>query len=266
MIGKLSDPHRPWSVDFHPRDEQVGDVTVAVLDSRPGAPGQEPTFVLVHGLGMSSLYFRELAEHLARHARVVAVDLPGFGRTSRPERTLRMGSFALALERTIERLGLERVVLIGHSMGTQVVVETMARRPPEVTAGLLIGPVVNVDERRNRWVVQRFLQAATKETVASAWPSIRAYLQCGPRWFMDAFSAMVSYPIEDRIAEVTAPLAIMAGEYDRLAPRAWLELLAARAGGQASVHVIPGASHQVMVTHPETVTEVCLRLAEAGAR
>ncbi len=248
-------------MDFHPSAMQIRDVVVGVLDSQPDALPLAKTFVLVHGLGVSSLYFRQLAEHLAPHARVVAVDLPGFGRTTKPDRSLRVASFAMALEETIERLGLADVTLIGHSMGTQVVVEALARRPTLARAGVLIGPVVNNVERRSDRVVQRFLQAASKETLGSAVPSVLAFLRSGPRWFIRTFPAMVDYPIEERVAAVRRPLAVVAGQFDRLAPRPFLDLLAERAGGEASVHVVEGASHQVMVTHPDVVTEICCRLA-----
>ncbi|HSO70104.1 MAG TPA: alpha/beta hydrolase, partial [Arachnia sp.] len=126
-------------------------------------------------------------------------------------------------------------------------------------AGVLIGPVVNGSERRASTVIRRFLQAASKETPASAWPSIRAYLSCGPRWFIDTFPAMLAYPLEERIAEVRTDLALIAGEYDRLAPAAWLEVLRGLAPGErVTVDIVPNASHQVMVTHPERVVEICL--------
>lgn len=247
---------------FTEREFQIRDLNVVVLDSRPDAMPLEKAFVLVHGLGVSSLYFRELARHLAPHARVVTVDLPGFGRADTPDRTLRIPSFALALIDTIERLGLHDAVLVGHSMGVQVVVEALRRQPTIASAGVLIGPVVNGAERRAPTVVRRFLQAASRETPASAWPSIRAWLSCGPRWFIDTFPAMLAYPIEERIAEVRADLALIAGEYDRLAPGPWLDVLRAAAGSErVTVDVVPNASHQVMVTHPERVVDGCLDIA-----
>lgn len=247
---------------FTPSTLQIRDLTVVVLDSRPAAQPLEKAFVLVHGLGVSSLYFRELARHLQPHARVVTVDLPGFGRAATPERTLRIASFALVLNETIERLGLADAVLVGHSMGVQVVVEALRRRPTIATAGVLIGPVVNGAERRAPTVVRRFLQAASRETPASVWPSVRAWLSCGPRWFIDTFPAMLAYPLEERIAEVRNDLAIIAGEHDRLAPGPWLEILRDLAGGErVTVDIVPGASHQVMVTHPERVVDSCLDIA-----
>lgn len=239
----------------------VRGLELRILDSGPGNDPSARTFVLVHGLGVSSLYYRELADDLAPHGRVIAVDLPGFGRTETPERSLRMSHFAAVLQEAVEALGLGDAVLIGHSMGTQVVVEALVRRPGIASSAVLIGPVVNAAERRVPLVVWRFLQSVFAETPASVAPSILAWLRCGPRMLFDTIPPMVDYRLEDRIAEVEVPVVILAGANDRLAPLAWLDRLGRAAGGGARVEVVSDASHQVMVTHPERVTATILDLA-----
>lgn len=249
------------SPEFTDRAVTVRGLELRVLDSGPDGDPSARTFVLVHGLGVSSLYYRELADHLAPHGRVIAVDLPGFGRTDKPERALRMSHFAMVMEDTLADLGLGDAVLIGHSMGTQVVVETLARRPGIAGSAVLIGPVVNERERRVPLLVWRFLQSVFAETPASVAPSILAWLRCGPRMLLDTVPPMVDYRLEDRLADVDVPVVLLAGAKDRLAPRAWLDRLADAAGGEARVEVVADASHQVMVTHPERVTAAILDLA-----
>ncbi|GAB3815576.1 alpha/beta hydrolase [Tessaracoccus terricola] len=249
------------SPEFTDRAVTVRGLELRVLDSGPDGDPSARTFVLVHGLGVSSLYYRELAEALSPHGRVIAVDLPGFGRTDKPGRALRMSHFAMVVEDTLEDLGLGDAVLIGHSMGTQVVVETLARRPGIASSAVLIGPVVNERERRVPLLVWRFLQSVLAETPASVAPSILAWLRCGPRMLLDTVPPMVDYRLEDRLAEVDVPVVLLAGAKDRLAPRTWLDRLARAAGGTALVEVVADASHQVMVTHPERVTAAILGLA-----
>ncbi|MGW4663450.1 alpha/beta fold hydrolase [Streptosporangium sandarakinum] len=60
-------------------------------------PASAPEVVCVHGLGCSHRYFLPLARHLAPASRVVAVDLPGFGRTPGPREPLDIRGLSLAL-------------------------------------------------------------------------------------------------------------------------------------------------------------------------
>lgn len=239
----------------------VGSLEVRILDSRPEADPHEQTFVLVHGLGVSSLYYRELADDLLPHGRVVALDLPGFGRTDKPETALRMGHYAGVVAESIRHLGLENLVLIGHSMGCQVVTETIALNPGIADSAVLIGPVVNVTQRKLGVLLRRFVQSVLKETPSSVLPSLMAWVQCGPRMLINTIPPMLGYRLEERIAEVDVPVLLIAGVMDRLAPQAWLAELQHCAGGDARVEIVADASHQVMVTHPERVTAAILATA-----
>src|SRR5215207_10617672 len=79
------------------------------------------TFVLVHGIGVSSRYFQPLAAELARLGAVYLVDLPGYGAAPDPHRDVTIGDHAAVLASLIRRSGLEGSVIIGHSWGSQVV-------------------------------------------------------------------------------------------------------------------------------------------------
>ncbi|MDO5678631.1 MAG: alpha/beta fold hydrolase [Propionibacteriaceae bacterium] len=213
------------------------------------------THVLVHGLGVASSYFEPLATALAEAGRLVLLNLPGFGATPCPDDALRIGEFAALARRVAEELGVEDAVWIGHSMGTQVVVEAEAQQSGLMKRMVLLSPVVNKDSRRGRTVIRQFAQSAVKEPLSSAAASVRAFLSCGPGWMFEVFPSMLAYPIEERIAETAVETLIVAGEHDLMAPRSWLEELASRAGGPTRVAVVPG-SHQAMHSHAAEVAEL----------
>jgi non-heme chloroperoxidase len=80
--------------------------------------GRGVPVVLLHGLGCSHRHWMPVARRLARHARVFAWDARGHGRcTVQPGRTLALGRLAADLHRVLDHFGLERAVLVGHSMG-----------------------------------------------------------------------------------------------------------------------------------------------------
>lgn len=224
------------------------------------------TFVLVHGIGVSSRYFVPLAEKLALHGQVVIFDLPGFGGVPHPRETFSIADFADVVTVTLEELGVGTPVLIGHSMGAQVVVEALAASPDLAAAAMLLGPVVNADDRTLRRVARRFLQSSRHERPGAAALSVGSYFLAGLWWTRQLLPRMVEYPIEDRIGGVRADLVLMSGNFDATSPRAWLELLAeaATSAGRVEVVSVEGAAHQLVVDHADVVALAALELAGLG--
>jgi len=105
-----------------------------------GPPGR--TLVLVHGLGGSLLSWLAVAPGLARHGRVLAFDLPGFGRTPRSGRRSRVSDLRSILSRFIDEVaGGGPVVLVGNSMGGGVSMLEAALEPANVGALVLSNSV-----------------------------------------------------------------------------------------------------------------------------
>jgi pimeloyl-ACP methyl ester carboxylesterase len=104
--------------------------------------GQGPPVVCVHGLPGASRDFRWLFGPLAGRVRLIAIDLPGFGQTpiaTAPDASPE-GRAAFVLE-VSDALGLDRPLLVGHSMGGVVVVAAAALRPTAIRGlGLLASP------------------------------------------------------------------------------------------------------------------------------
>lgn len=104
-----------------------------------GPPGH--TFVLVHGLGGSLLSWLAVAPALARHGRVLALDLPGFGRTERNGRRSRVSDLRATLSRFIDEVAAGPVVLAGNSMGGAIAMLEAALEPAAVEALVLSNSV-----------------------------------------------------------------------------------------------------------------------------
>ena len=101
----------------------------------------ERTFVLVHGLGGSLLSWLAVAPGLARHGRVLALDLPGFGRSERVGRRSRVSNLRATVSRFVDEVAGAPVVLVGNSMGGGISMLEAALEPAAVEALVLSNSV-----------------------------------------------------------------------------------------------------------------------------
>jgi len=93
--------------------------------------------VLVHGWGCNLNHWRDQIPELSKRNRVIALDLPGHGLSDKPETNYDMDLFAAAIEAVMKDAGVERAVLVGHSMGTPVA-RQFYRKYPQKTLAIVI--------------------------------------------------------------------------------------------------------------------------------
>ena len=111
----------------------------------PGRPGL--TFVCVHGLGGTHLNWMAVAPGLARHGRVLGIDLPGFGHTPRAGRSSGLPANRRLLSRFIAELAEPPIVGVGNSMGGALVSMQAALEPLSLAGAVLTGPALPCTRR-----------------------------------------------------------------------------------------------------------------------
>lgn len=104
--------------------------------------GRGPATLLIHGLGAFAESWRHTIAAFAPHGTVIALDLPGFGQSAKPRRAYGMPFFAEAVGRLLDALGIERVHLVGHSLGGGVAVAYATANPARVDRLALLSPAV----------------------------------------------------------------------------------------------------------------------------
>jgi pimeloyl-ACP methyl ester carboxylesterase len=94
-----------------------------------GEPGAgRPALLLIHGFGNSLQSFRELAPRLAGCCHVIAIDLPGYGLSSKPvDFDYRNGPQAGVMVRAARALGLADVIYVGHSLGGAIALQAVVQ-------------------------------------------------------------------------------------------------------------------------------------------
>lgn len=104
--------------------------------------GEGPAMVLVHGLGGAHVNWMSVGEGLARGARVVAIDLPGFGRTPTEGDSASIHANRALLTRFVDRVMGEPSILVGNSMGGLISLMTAAKTPTTVSGLVLVNPAL----------------------------------------------------------------------------------------------------------------------------
>ena len=221
-----------------------------------GGPGRTD-YVLVHGIGMGRVTFAGVSEVLAERGRVFALDLPGFGDSPQRDEADSLVENAALVARFIRDRATGPVVLVGHSMGTQIVAELAMRRPELVSELVLIAPTIN---RRERTAVQqalRMVQDLWGESPRVLLLGLLEYLKTSPFWFIGRLRRMLRHRIELVLPLVQTPTLVLRGEDDRVAPRGWTREVA-RALPRGELREVPGRGHEAIIKSPEPVASMIL--------
>ncbi len=101
---------------------KVNGMSIYIRFSENSVSPTASTVVLVHGLSVSSRYMVPTAVRLARDYHVYLPDLPGFGKSAKPSHILTVAELADALADWMQVMELPPAVLLGNSLGCQIIV------------------------------------------------------------------------------------------------------------------------------------------------
>jgi pimeloyl-ACP methyl ester carboxylesterase len=233
-----------------------------------------PALVLVHGWSCDRSYWKDQVEPLSRRFRVVTVDLAGHGESGLGRARWTIAAFGADVATVVDALGLDRVVLIGHSMGGDAILEA-ARLLPGRIEGL-----VWID------VYRQLANFQPPERVEERMAPFRADFVGTTRTFVrDMFPpgadpALVERVVADMSAappEVALEAAESAWGYGRKVPAALqglaLPIIAINSEDRAAdlesmarhgveVVVMPGVGHFPMMEDPARFNEILIRVLE----
>ena len=222
--------------------------------------GLQPV-ILVHGLGVSSRYMMPTAARLAPLRKVYAPDLPGFGKSERPARALNVAELADALARWMAEVGIPRAVMLGNSIGCQVVVDLALRRPELVERVVLVSPTVDSRARTVFRSFARLLLDVPRERPSLLLIALLDYLQAGLGRTAQTFGYAIQDPIEERLPRLAQPALVVRGGRDPIVPQPWAEEVAALLPAGRLI-VIPGAPHGVNHHSPAELAQLVLDFLE----
>ena len=242
--------------------------------------GTGEPLLLLHGGIAGSEVFAPLVPGLAATRRVILVDLQGHGRTADVDRPLRPALLADDIAAFVSSLGLERVDMLGYSLGGEVALRT-AIQHPDVVRRLVL---VSITFRRDGWFpeVPATMDAMGPEAAEMMKPSptYAFYAEHAPR--PEEWGTLVAKTAEllkadfdwtAEIASVTAPTMLVYADADSIRPAHVAEFYGLLGGGlgdpgwdgsgrpDAQLAVLPGATHYDLLQSPLLVPAVLPFLA-----
>ncbi len=237
-------------------DRAVG---VRTLEAHHLNPEALPV-VLLHGLGCSAEAFRPTLEALAARQvdfPVYVPDMPGFGCSPGPKKSLTIPELADWLARVLDALGISQANFAGNSLGGQVLLALARRHPARVGRLVLVGSTVGGQyislARYAAGLVLDGIQEPLYYTVVLS----RMYFQMGLVRYVETTLAMLDdEPLEYR-DEIQAPCLVLRGENDGIIPDPVARRLAA-ALPNGQFRRLAGSAHAMQFGRPREFTEVAL--------
>jgi pimeloyl-ACP methyl ester carboxylesterase len=238
---------------FYQSSSGVGDIEAKNLQVRSGtihyqATGAGEPVVLLHGLSGSGRWWRRNVEFLAQRFRVYMVDLIGFGH-SRGQR-FALGEASQVVLEWMDRLGIARANVIGHSMGGYITIELAANHAERVKKIVLVDALALPMSRSLLRNAARLVHALRYMPFNFMPVLVGDAFLAGPGTLIRAGREILQADIRDELQRIEAPAMIVWGEKDTLLPLQLGKLMKLHMP-QAELCVIPGAGHNPMWDRPD---------------
>lgn len=125
-----------------------------------------PALVFVHGWSCDRTYWRRQMSHFAERHQAVAIDLAGHGESGADREAWTMPAFGDDVVAVVRKLELDELVLVGHSMGGDVIVEAALRLPDRVAALVWVDTYSKLGDSDHR-DVDEFMQPFRRDFVTA---------------------------------------------------------------------------------------------------
>ena len=261
----------------------LDDIEIAYIEQGTG----NQTILFVHGLGSYLPAWKKNIDVLSSSYKCIAIDLPGYGKSSKGKYAYDMKFFADVLGAFIQEMELRNVTLVGHSMGGQISITTALYYEDLVDRLILVAPAgfETFHEGQKEWfrgiLTSRGVMLTPAENIqaniaynfydfkkdADFMISDRIAMRSAIdfEWYcyavVQSVKGMVDQPVFDFLKEVEQPTLVLFGENDNLIPNRYLNpgktsKVAEKGVAQmpnASLRMIPNTGHFAMFESAELV-------------
>ncbi len=272
-MGPMSEPRRHAT---------LGGLRTAFLER-----GDGPAVVFVHGVGLDADMWADQLAAFGAGNRAIAYDTYGHGGSDAPPAGSDLGIYVEQLRALLDALGIERAVVVGHSMGALIATGLAVEHPGRV-AGLVAfnavyrrsadarasaldraaalerdGPASTVDAAIARWFGDPVPDGDTR----MAGEVRRSLLSADPVGYARAYRVFAESDdrYDGRLGAISAPALFVTGQDDPHSTPAMSEAMAADAPHGRAV-VLPGERHMIILQNPGKASELIRTMLDETAR
>lgn len=223
----------------------------------------KPALVFIHGWCCDKRYWSYQVPYFARQYKVVAIDLAGHGASGLGRRRWTMEAFGADVAAVIEMLGINQVILIGHSMGGYVIIEAAKRMPDRVIGLIGIDTFHNFETEYPRGQIEEFVNGFmenfkenTDQFVRDMFPPgsdpniverVAEDMSSALPWIgISSLQEYFNYDVKEALKEVRVPIYCI--NSDLLVTNVEV---GRRHASSFEVKLMPGIGHFVMIEDPE---------------
>ncbi len=245
----------PQTVELAERWTIVNGLPVFARVNDEAAPRDATPLVHIHGFGISGTYLLPAATRLAAHYPTYVPDLPGYGRSHKPDHTLSISELADALADYLDVVGVQKANLLGNSMGCLIAIEFAHKYPDRVERAILVSPAGGPHNQPLMRGLPQLALDGLRESPRMFTIAVPDYLKFGVFNAFRLFRAMSQYPTVDEFARLRLPMLIVVGVRDPLVSK---ERMKAANEMRSNITLVfhDGAAHAVNFSHPEALANI----------
>ena len=242
---------------------QVGRSQIHFVEQGPSPASHLPPIVFIHGAGGSHQVWLQQLVVLGRRRRAIAVDLPGHG-DSNGSGADRIEAYCDIVRGFITALGLDRIVMVGHSMGGAITQSIALAYPGLLAAIVLAGTGVRLRVQPQilaalRGDARRAVEMIAKLVYVSGTPAevlkqdADAMLRTSIPVIEGDLLACDAFDLMEQAKAVSLPALVICGTDDLVTPPKYAEYLHRQING-SQLQLVPAAGHMVMLEQPGEVS------------
>ncbi|MDE2058637.1 MAG: alpha/beta hydrolase [candidate division NC10 bacterium] len=243
---------------------QVGRARIHFIEQELSPASHLPPILFIHGAGGSHQVWLQQFRALGRRRRVIAVDLPGHG-DSEGSGADRIEAYRDVVAEFITALGLNRTVMVGHSMGGAITQSIALAQPRLLAAIVLVGTGAKLRVHPKIFAGLQDDATGTVELM-SEWGrapgasaellkrDAEAMLRTSVSVIEGDLRACDVFDLTEQVKAITLPTLVICGTDDLMTPPKYAEYLH-RQINQSQLAAIRAAGHMVMLEKPDEVSE-----------
>ena len=213
--------------------------------------------VHVHGFAISGAYLMPTARALAERGVNVVPDLPGYGRSERRDHVLDIPELAGTTLAILDRLEVDKAVLVGNSMGCPISLEVAHAAPERVHGLVLVAPAGGAHNQPLGRALGQLATDALREKTSMLPVAVPDYVRFGPLNGLRLFRQLTRFPSLDRLLSAPVPTLAVLGLRDPLMPPPErIREVARLAPPHLTVAIVDKAAHAVNFSHPTELAGV----------